>query len=168
MADPIKGRVEKACNGGELMSIRKPYHQLLLAGVSLLISASISTKETIDFHVHDTYIVVTRSSFYWVLAMLTYLLWAIYFLTRKVLLSNTLIWLHVVPTVIAIALFICVPFLSYPDRYVDLSPFSAFNRAYRATQLLVGAALVFMLAQVFLVVNIAGGVFNWLRRRRPL
>lgn len=147
------------------MFIRKPYHLLLLAGISLFISALISTKETIDFHFHDTYFVVTGSFFYWVLAIIVYVLWGIYFLSRKVLHSNTLTWFHVVPTLIAIALFSCAPFFGYPGRFVDLSPFSAFGRIHRATQFLAVGAIVFIIAQFLLVVNIAGGVYNCLKKK---
>ena len=147
------------------MSIRKPYHLLLLAAVSLSISALFSVEETIDFHFHDTYFVVAHSSFDWILATLSYFLWGIYFLARKVLLSNTLTLLHVVPTLLAIALFVCLPFFSYRGRYVELSPYSAFNNFHKATQLVAASAIVFIIAQLFFVVNIFGGVFNWLKKK---
>ena len=148
------------------MSIYRPYHLLLLAGIALFISALISTKETIDFHVHDTYIVATRSSFFWVLALFTYLLWSIYFLTRKVLLSNKLTWLHVVPTLVAIALFICLPHFSFYDRsYLDLTPWTTFNKFQGTREVSVIVAIIFIIAQLLLIVNLVGGVFNWVRKR---
>ena len=147
------------------MSIYRPYHLLLLAGIALLISALIPTEETMDLHVHDTYIVTTRSSFYWALAMLTYLLWGICFLTRKVLLSNTLTWLHVIPTLVVIVLFICLPLFSFHRRYLDLTPWSTFNELEGIKVVLASAAIVFIIAQILLIVNLVGGVFNWLRKK---
>jgi hypothetical protein len=57
------------------MFLNRPYHLFLLAGgVSLMISALIVKYDTIDIHIHDTYLVLTRSFLFWVLAILTYFL----------------------------------------------------------------------------------------------
>jgi hypothetical protein len=147
------------------MSLYKPYHLLLLAGLSLLVCALFSTNESINVHVHDTYVVMTHSFFYGTFAVLSFLFWSIYILTRRLLLSNLLTWLHVVLTLLAMALFICIPLFSYPRRYVDVTPWSGFNEFHRTNEIVVGSTIIFTVAQLMLVVNIVGGLFRRARRR---
>ena len=144
------------------MSIYKPYHLLLLAGLSLLISALIPTDQTLDIHVHDTYFVIAHSSLYWVFAIFTYFLWGVYVLARNTLFSNWLTWFHVVITLLTVAFFICLPFFGNLPGYIDVSSWLSFNKFQRV---LASIALLFIVAQLMLVMNIVGGLFIWLRNR---
>jgi heme/copper-type cytochrome/quinol oxidase subunit 1 len=147
------------------MSIYKPYQLLLLAALSLLISGFLSAKGTIDLHFHDTYFVIDHVQFYLILSLPAFVLWTIYLLTRNILLSHLMTWVHVALTLLAIGAFICLPLFSYPARYVDVSPWSTFNEFQTTNKIIAGIALIFTLARLILIVNIVGGIVRRLSRR---
>jgi hypothetical protein len=147
------------------MSIYRPYHLFLLAGVSLMISALIVKNDTIDIHIHDTYFVLTRPFLFWVLAILTYFLWGIYLVAGNVLLASTLTWLHVGLTLFAITLFICLPFFSSHKRYMDLSASTSFNRFDSTSLILTCVAFTLLVAQVLFFINIIGGIIKRLIKK---
>jgi heme/copper-type cytochrome/quinol oxidase subunit 1 len=147
------------------MSIYKPYHLLLLAALSLLISSFLSSKGTLDIHVHDTYFVIAHFEFNLALAILAFILWAIYMLTRNLPLSSLLTWIHVVLTLLALGLFISLPLFGYPEKYLDISPWGNFNELNRANEIVAVIIISFTLAQLILVVNIFRGLFRRLRKR---
>jgi heme/copper-type cytochrome/quinol oxidase subunit 1 len=147
------------------VSIYKPYHLLLIAALSLLISAFLSRKATIDLQFHDTYFVIDHVQFYLLLSVPVFILWGIYMFTRNILLSRPLTWIHVALSLLTIAVFICLPLFSYPARYVNVSPWRSFNEFHRVNEIVAGAAIVFTLAQLTLIFNIVGGLVRWLRRR---
>ena len=147
------------------MFIYKPYHLLLLVSILLFIRALLSTKEMIDIHVHDTYIVTTFSFLYWILVLLTYFLWGIYVLTRNILFANVLTWVHVILTVGVLILFICVPLFNYKISYLDLSPWTSFNKFNSTSKILAWGAIILILVQLIFIVNIVGGMITWRKKR---
>ena len=147
------------------MTIYKPYHLLLLAGILFSIAALTSTKETVDIHVHDTYFVVTRSFLYWAFVILTYFLWGIYVLTGKFLFANVLTWLHVLLTLGTLILFISVPLFNYQKSYIDLNPWTSFNKFNLISKILAWVTIILLLAQAMFIVNIITGFVIMLKKR---
>jgi hypothetical protein len=60
--------------------------------------------QSVDFHLHDTYFVISNNYFFWALGVLFFIAWAIYVLTEKFLWTKKLTWTHVLTTMFVLLL----------------------------------------------------------------
>jgi heme/copper-type cytochrome/quinol oxidase subunit 1 len=148
----------------------RPYNILFLAAALLLVWFWLIAKpQTIDIHLHDTYLVIEHK--YLVLAVVLYLmlLAGLYLLFHKKLWSVALTGLHLGIT-IGFLVFVCFfmqPVNLYtgpagmPRRYLD---YSTWERHYgRLNPFLPVPVIIFLAAQTLLPINIIGG---WRRTAR--
>ncbi|OMP75371.1 hypothetical protein BW716_30530 [[Flexibacter] sp. ATCC 35208] len=70
--------------------------------VVLFVLSFFHFNNSVDFHVHDTYYVMNVPSIYWGLSLFFLLFWMIYHFSYR-LLSNKLIWWHLMGIIISIA-----------------------------------------------------------------
>lgn len=140
-----------------------PHNLLLITGIFLL-SLSFLTKNennAIDVHLHDTYFVINLTYFYWFLAIVASVMWALYIPVKKYLYSSNLTQIHVI--VSATIIFFMALTLTYnprdlrPRRYIDYSSWHKWYDFSAHDQLLIIALLA---TQVLFFANIAGGLFK--------
>jgi len=81
--------------------LARPYHLFLLIAVVLFVLSFFHFKNSVDFHVHDTYYVMNVSSIYWGLSLFFWLFWMIYHFSYWLLYSNKLIWWHLMGIIIS-------------------------------------------------------------------
>jgi heme/copper-type cytochrome/quinol oxidase subunit 1 len=147
------------------MLLSKPYHLFLWAGLLLVLFSFVLPEQTVDIHVHDTYYVVDQPQILWMLAVVVYIFFGFYLLVQKLLLSQKLTWIHTTLTLLCIAGFICFPLFARYKNYVDFTSWTSFHRFEKSMVVVKGILLVFLTAQLLLLVNVIGGVIKKIQRR---
>lgn len=82
----------------------QPYLLFLLTAVVLIIASFFRFGQSVDIHLHDTYLVIDVNYFIWALAVLFLIAWVIYKLTEKLLWTKKLTWTHVLLTILVLIL----------------------------------------------------------------
>ena len=149
---------------------QNPYHLLLLTGLALLlVSFFISPFRTLDIHVHDTYYVIAQQQIFWLFAFMVWLLWFIYWWTRKALYSTWLSWIHIILTLLTVLFLLFIIYFSgdiftpQPGSYVDLESGSSFAEYNRNLRLIGYFTIALLLWQLAFVVNLVIGLYKRLR-----
>ncbi|PVD54174.1 hypothetical protein DC498_01960 [Terrimonas sp.] len=152
---------------------QQPYNLLLITGLLFALFSLFSDKRnTLDFHLHDTYFVIAFSHFLGLLAVIPFFIWAIYFFCKKIIYSLKLTWLHTLLTIIMLLIFAFsslidnnYPIDPTPKRYYDYSEWNSFKAFSSYTKIIALIFLVFLAAQVILVINLAAGTIKLPRKR---
>src|SRR5688572_4819771 len=130
----------------------------------ILISFLINQNTTIDIHVHDTYFVIAQAHFLWVFVFILWILWSLYFLTRKVLYSKSLTWIHVIITLLAVLLLLFLMYFSSnifsleSRRFLDFSSLNSFNRNYGTMRWMVYSLFALFFGQFLFLINLGVGL----------
>lgn len=66
--------------------------------------------QSIDVHLHDTYLVIAVNYLIWALAVLFFIAWVVYKLTDKFLWTKKLTWTHVLLTTLVLVLLSTISF----------------------------------------------------------
>ena len=147
---------------------QKPYHLLLLTGlVSVLTSFFVLNQNNlVDIHLHDTYFVIAHTHIFWFLTVLALFVMTLYLLTNKILYSKTLIWTHVIVTIltlllVALTLFFGESFMNpTPRRYYDYSNWNSFNNYTEFTKAIGITIFVLLFGQVIFIINLIAGLLK--------
>jgi heme/copper-type cytochrome/quinol oxidase subunit 1 len=145
----------------------KPYNLVGLMALLLLIVSLFSSNGAIDFNLHDTYFVIAGVNICLIIAGFLLIIWVIYIVSYRLLLSIVLTWVHVVATVLAGIMYLKYYLLSVsidgiPRRYYAFTDFNAVKPIY---VLLVVSAVIFITGQFIFLVNLLGGLIK--RAFRP-
>ena len=152
-----------------MLKIRsRPYNLIFLVALAnvLLSIIPLNQKNTIDIHVHDTYFVIAHFHILWLLAIIALIVWAIYILTKRILLSKVLIWTHVIVTVLPLILLTWLLFFGNNffnpglHQYVDFSTWTSFESHDTYSKAIIIIVFVLLLGQLVYVINFIGGVFK--------
>lgn len=144
--------------------IDQPYFLFLLTGFFLIITTFFLSGQSVDFHLRDTYFVVSVSYFIWALAGLFFIAWAIYVLTEKFLWTKTLTWTHVLITIIILVLLLTIGFwhdkILPPIKRDSLSYQNIIEDQKREAVIAYPIVTVFILGQIAYFVNLIGGLIK--------
>ena len=140
---------------------QKPYSLLLLSGLALIATSLFTQKnETVDFHIHDTVFVIAQGHLLWFLALTICGLWLLYLITRKLLYSRTLTWIHILITLLALAALLFLLFfrkgysLPRSGGILDYACWKEFNKFHRNLMLINLNLIVLVAAQFIYVINL--------------
>jgi len=121
---------------------------------------------SVDIHFQDTYFVIAKKHIFWFLAIISLLVWTLYLLANKILYSNALTWIHVIITVLTIAVFTLMLFFGSrlnntgPRHYQDYGNWNSlevYGRYAKTISIVIGMLLI---EQVLFVINIIAGLFK--------
>ena len=150
----------------------RPYNLLLLTAVLILIASFFAFDYTLDIHIHDTYFIIAMTHLIWATIILLLIFWIIYLLTKHLLFSKFLTWVHIILTVLT-SIFL-VAFLFYPNnyyqglggmprRYYDYSSLENLLRHNNLTKGVVISLLVLSLGLLTYIINFIVGLFKKFR-----
>ena len=152
----------------------RPYNLLAWTGLIFAIIALLVLKQdsTIDIHLHDTYFVLAEKHIFFLFTILLLIVWILYLLTKRFLLSNILTWTHVMITILTFILFAQIFYMGHtlpnlPRQYNDFSSgnfYSPFDTPYRKAIGIIVKILLF--GQFIYIVNLIGGIFKRLKFRK--
>jgi hypothetical protein len=77
----------------------QPFDLYLVTALLLFVFSFVVRRESLDFHLHDTYFVISTLLCMWALAITSIIVWAIHKLTSRILWKRFLIWFHVIVTI---------------------------------------------------------------------
>ena len=132
--------------------------------VLVLTSFFLHQDKTLDIHVHDTYYVIAQGHVYIFLALVVWFLWALYLVTRKILYSKSLTWIHVIITLLTLLFLLFLLnfggdlFNQSPRRYLDYSVWKTFNRYEQDTRWITYFTIALLLGQITFFVNLIVGI----------
>ena len=140
---------------------------LLLTGFVLVLAAFLLGQDnTVDIHVHDTYFVIAQGYFFILLAFAAWILWILYLLTRKILHSKSLTWIHVIITILLLLLLLFLVNFGadpLPRRYLDFNNLFVFNRDHQNRGWIAYSFCALVFAQITFIVNLMIGIFKRLK-----
>lgn len=148
---------------------RNPYNLLFLLAILLFLFGFLNFRSVIDIHLHDTFYVVTVKHLLWALAVLLFLLWLLYFITKKYLYSKLLTWIHVIATIVTSIFILSIPFLlkdpyrelaGMPRRYYDVGESNAYQFAGELSRTALVCAYILAAGQLTYLLNLIWGLFK--------
>lgn len=157
---------------------KKKYDILILLGVLfVLTSFCLYNHEPLDIHLHDTYIVIAFEHIFWIFAFISFLVWVLYKLLNKFLVSELLTRMHVTFTVLLLVINavlllgnfgMTIQNSSYPRIYNDFSSFniliSMFDLFGKETKVLMLLSTILVLGQLIFPINLLVGLISRLRK----
>jgi heme/copper-type cytochrome/quinol oxidase subunit 1 len=147
--------------------LAKPQYIFFAIAALMVLASFFFRRQTFDIHLHDTYYVISRPTYFFVLATMLILLGILYVFFSGVMGSGLLTWIHIGVTVIAMLAAVVIPLLQpadRPTRYIDYSDSTPIRMYATYNSWLVIMLMVMVFAQLALIVNIGLGVMRAFNR----
>ena len=142
----------------------KPYDLFLVTALGLFVSSFFSFSQTLDIHLHDTYYVISANYFFWTFALIFFVGWAIYKLTNRFLLTKYLTWVHIILTLIVLAILMTITLwhdLIIPPIKNEAVSFATLTKESRLqTIIALSITTIFIAGQIAYIINLLGGLIK--------
>jgi glucan phosphoethanolaminetransferase (alkaline phosphatase superfamily) len=148
---------------------KRPFQVFALTSIVLFALSFFSTGKTIDTNRNDTSLLMSFSTIYRILSGFFLLMWILYLLIRKRLLSKKLIWTHALATLLPILVaIICFNIAPQFSETAQQYSFNDLQKSKTDYWRVIYSLLLFISvsAQFVLILNIAGGVIKRLAKKR--
>lgn len=141
-----------------MILLSKPYHLFAFAAVLLIMLSFIPANRPMDLPVQGASYILSYADTLRAIAMLLLLFWILYMITFRFLFSTVLIWLHIVITLLLLALIVFLFFRfsaqNIPDEIKDLSFQAGLN-----PRMIVPVLIMFLLiTQLGYIINLFLGM----------
>ena len=143
----------------------EPYSLFLLTAILLFMLSFLMWGQSLDLHIHDTYIIITTNYFVWTISLIFFLVWGLYKLTDKILWTKKLIWLHVLTTIFVLIFSATIE--AWHDKIMPtikttdvVSLQKVFEDQKRKQIITLTISIIFIVGQLSFFVNLVGGLFK--------
>lgn len=142
----------------------QPYFLFLVTGFVLTFSTLFMFGQSVDFHLHDTYFIVSINYFILALAGLFFISWTIYKLIDRFLWTKILTWTHVLLTILVLILLSTIGFwhgkILPPIKSETISYQNIIDDQKRKGIIAYLVMTIFVLGQVAYFVNLIVGLIK--------
>ncbi len=161
-----------------MFSLKKhPYNLLLLTAILLFPVSFFTADNTLDIHLHDTFIILNLKQSLWIFIIVLLLFWLLNLFSKHFLFSKLLTRLHVVFLAVASLALVVISFYAknyynglggMPRRYYDYGSWNNIIRYANLSNIILITVLVFVLGMLMYLVNLIIGVFKKLILHKKL
>ena len=139
----------------------QPYQLLIPIFVLILVLSFLKSPEaSFNLHLHDTYLNIAVRFILLIFAVFTIVVWGIYSLTNKLLLSSIFTWIHIAITIITIITLVSIVFWngilfwtnSTRKDWSDFDAFVRFNNFVAIT------AIILLFSPLLYIINLVLGL----------
>ena len=157
-----------------VMLKQQPYNLLLLTSIVFFVGGLFGFNVAIDIHLHDSYFVFRLSYFIWALSLVLITLWFIYLVTKKALISKSLIWIHILLTILTCVFILTAPNLfaipyegtaGEPRRYYDICQSKTIQFSTKLTGTATMIFLILIIGQITYFINLFMGLHKGVNRQ---
>jgi hypothetical protein len=135
------------------------YNLLIVTGLTLFIISFFLINQTVDLHLLDTYFVVDFKLLFWTVAAILIITWLLYAITKQLLFSKYLTWIHIIITTLTSILISTIPLwnnvLSNPIKsgfsFQDIDDYQSENNKVAII------ILIMLVGQVTYLINVIVG-----------
>ena len=152
---------------------KRPHNFLLLTVILFLIASLFVSNQALDIHLHDTYFVLSLSHIVWPIISWLLTFWTLYLLTKHILFSKVLTWLHIILIVLASLFLLAI--LSFSNdqritgtqgRYYDFSNWEAIVQSDGLAKAILLMIFAIIPGLFIYIINLTMGVIKKFPGRR--
>lgn len=154
---------------------QKPHNLLLLTAIILFSVGLLDYAESVDIYFHNTYLILPYKFLIWILALILLIIWLLYLMAKKFLISQKLMRIHIVLTTVISLFILIVPVITTytsigsagaPRRYYDYEELNRFKILGNLQTYVVPAFTIVLVIQLIFLANLGAGIYKRLNAQK--